>query len=351
MRVVLTGCAGFIGSHLLSALLKRGDTVVGVDNLSTGLKENLRDVERDVGPEAWGRFSFVQDDAGNAMKVSDDSGVRLRPDIDVVYHLAALGSVPRSVELPLGTFRANVVPFGELLEDSRCASVKRFVYASSSSVYGASVSPEKRVGEEGVPLSPYAASKRMCEVLAESYRQAYGMECVGLRFFNVYGPRQRPDGPYAAVIPRWADAMRANEPVEIYGTGFQTRDFTYVDDVVAACLAAAGPLAENAPGVLNVGLGQPVALLKLFDCLKEITAYAAAPVHKSPRAGDVRSSYAENWPARTFLKWEPKYPLLAGLRAMLNVGADGYRWSRLETSRPVYGQDGAVIGRIEVGRE
>jgi UDP-N-acetylglucosamine 4-epimerase len=246
LKIVVTGAAGFIGSHLTHALLKRGHEVIAVDNLWTGSTKNIYEAIHPLPKEAFSRLQFFEEDVRD---------FNLYNKVDYVFHLAALGSVPRSIDRPLQTHQANVDAFFMTLNRARKANVKRFIYASSSSVYGDSLDPLKTEPHIGEQLSPYSASKRINEIYAESFSQAYGFDTLGLRFFNVYGPRQDPHGPYAAVIPKWIDSMKSKKSVEIYGDGNQSRDFTYVKDVVNVCLAAMGAPSDilRSTRVLNVG--------------------------------------------------------------------------------------------------
>ncbi len=233
-RWLVTGAAGFIGSALVEQLLRLGQEVVGIDNLVTGRRENLDDVRRGVGAEAAARFDFIEADIRDL-----EACRRAARGVHLCLHQAALGSVPRSVEDPLASHQANVNGFIHVLLAARDAGVRRVVYASSSSVYGDHPALPKVEDAIGAPLSPYAATKRVDEIYAGVWQRAYGLELIGLRYFNVFGRRQDPDGPYAAVIPRWIKRLAAGEPCVIYGDGSQSRDFCYVDNAVQANLLAA----------------------------------------------------------------------------------------------------------------
>jgi UDP-N-acetylglucosamine 4-epimerase len=310
-RWLVTGAAGFIGSHLLEALLRRGEAVVGLDNLATGAQRNVDDALGALPADARSGLTWL------AADIRDLDACRRAVDgVTHVLHQAALGSVPRSIVDPLTTHAVNVDGFANLLVAAREAGVERFVYASSSSVYGDSPAPQKREGEEGRPLSPYAASKRMNEILAAAFASAYSMHTVGLRYFNVYGPRQDPAGPYAAVIPRWIGALLGMDECRIYGDGETSRDFTYVADVVRANLDAA----ERAPaGVYNIARGERTTLNDLFRRLSaEVSRHQPAgaerePRHEPFRAGDVRNSLADITRARAAFGFAPAVALGEGL--------------------------------------
>ncbi|HEX8011838.1 MAG TPA: SDR family oxidoreductase [Casimicrobiaceae bacterium] len=319
LRWLVTGSAGFIGSHLLEALLGLGQEVVSLDNFATGSRLNLDDVRRAVGEEAWRRHTFLEAD------VIDFSACRRACDgIDIVLHEAALGSVPRSIEDPLRTHAANATGFLNLLVAARDARVRRFVYAGSSSTYGDHPGLPKVEHEIGSPLSPYAVTKYLDELYAQVFERCYGVATVGLRYFNVFGPRQDPEGAYAAVIPRWAAAMLRGAPIVIYGDGETTRDFCYVANVVQANLLAATTLDPAAVGqIYNVAAGGRMSLNELYGVLRELVAerhpeLAIPPaVYESFRAGDVRHSQADISKAQRLLGYEPTHDMRSGLRAAL----------------------------------
>lgn len=282
---LVTGCAGFIGSHLIETLLKLNQKVVGLDNFSAGHPRNLKLVRQAVGEKAWKRFQFIR---GDIRKLSDCyKAFGLKPPhpvpapqhqkfkahksrfkIDIILHQAALGSVPRSIKDPLSTHEVNVTGFVNMLMASRDAGVKRFVYASSSSVYGDSKELPKREDRIGNQLSPYAVSKYANELYAKVFGSCYGLETIGLRYFNVFGPRQDPNGPYAAVIPRWLAAIKKGEPVKIYGDGKTSRDFCYVDNAVQANLLTG--LTKNKKAlnqIYNVACGVRTTLNELYSLI------------------------------------------------------------------------------------
>ncbi|TXF11028.1 SDR family oxidoreductase [Pelomicrobium methylotrophicum] len=318
-RWLVTGCAGFIGSHLVEVLLRYGQHVVGLDNFATGFRRNLDDVRQAVGEADWARFRFIEGDIRDL--AACEHACR---GIDVVLHQAALGSVPRSVEDPLSTHGANVDGFVNMLLAARSAGVKRFVYASSSAVYGDDPRLPKSEGNIGRPLSPYAASKCTNELYADVFARCYGIETVGLRYFNVFGARQDPSGPYAAVIPRWIDEMLGGRPVAIYGDGETTRDFCYIANAVQAnLLAATTRRSEALNQVYNVAVGERTSLNELFSLLRSLLAERFAwvasiePEYRDFRPGDIRHSLADVSKARQLLGYEPTHAVLEGLREAL----------------------------------
>lgn len=312
---LITGVAGFIGSNLLEKLLVLGQPVVGLDNFSTGCPSNLDTVKGLVGDVAWSRFRMIEGDIRD-LKACEEAA----SGVDYVLHQAALGSVPRSITDPVSTHENNVNGFLNMLVASRDAGVKRFVYASSSSVYGDHPGLPKLENEIGNPLSPYAATKYFNEVYADVFARCYGLETIGLRYFNVFGRRQDPEGMYAAVIPLWFKALLRNEPVYINGDGETTRDFCYVDNAVQAnLLAALGNNKKAVNNVYNVAVGERNTLKQLFELIcAEIRKCdpnfkAMDPVYRDFRLGDVRHSLADISRARKLLGYEPKYNLAQGL--------------------------------------
>ena len=298
--VLVTGGAGFIGSHLVDALLARGAQVRVLDNLSTGSRRNLA--------HAAERIDFRLGD------IRDPDAVReAMRGVNRVFHQAALGSVPRSLEDPGTTLDVNVTGTARVFAGARDAGVRRVVYASSSSVYGDSDRLPKREGEEGKPLSPYALSKRMDEELADTFQRCFGMELVGLRYFNVYGPRQNPDGAYAAVIPRFFKAYLGGQPPVIFGDGEQSRDFTFVADAVAANLLASGADASCCGRAYNVAGGRRTTLLELARLVGEAAGSSREPRHAPERSGDVRHSLADLTLSRNTLGYSPEFDLPEGL--------------------------------------
>ncbi len=317
---LVTGSAGFIGSHLVETLLGLEQRVVGLDDFSTGRRENLREIEESVGPDAWKRHRFIE---GSIVQL--DTCRDACRGVDIVLHQAALGSVPRSIADPLATHAANVTGFLNMLVAAREAGVRRFVYASSSSVYGNHEALPKVEGVVGRPLSPYAASKCADELYADAFGRCYAVQTIGLRYFNVFGARQDPEGPYAAVIPRWVRAMLLGQAVEIYGDGKTTRDFCYVANAVQANMLAAltdDPQALNC--VYNVAVGEQTSLQQLFEILRSLLVadrpalHVADPIHRPFREGDVRHSLADIAAARRLLGYEPTHTLAEGLREALS---------------------------------
>ncbi|HMP82478.1 MAG TPA: SDR family oxidoreductase [Verrucomicrobiota bacterium] len=322
-RWLVTGVGGFIGSNLLEALLKLDQSVTGLDNFATGHRRNLDEVQRLVSPQQWNRFHFIEGD------ICDATACRsVCNGVDYVLHQAALGSVPRSMAAPLETHAANVTGFINMLDAARQAGVKRFVYASSSSVYGDHPGLPKVEDKIGEPLSPYAATKLINEIYAATFAKAYGTETIGLRYFNVFGPRQDPEGAYAAVIPKWIASLLRRETVFINGDGQTSRDFCFVENVVQANLLAA--TTENASAVnqvYNIGLGRRTTLNELFTFLntslrrKDASLPDAAPTYRDFRAGDVAHSLADISKARRLLAFEPTHSVDKGL----DLAMDWYR--------------------------
>jgi UDP-N-acetylglucosamine 4-epimerase len=314
-RWLVTGAAGFIGSHLVEALLRAGQRVVGMDNFATGTRENLEDVRGRVGPDCWTRFSLLE---GDITREADCA--KACAGVDYVLHQAALGSVPRSLADPLGSHRANVDGFLNMLVTARDAGVKRFVYASSGSVYGDHPGLPKVEGVEGVPLSPYAVTKQVNELYAGVFARCYGLSCIGLRYFNVFGPRQNPRGPYAAVIPTWVSNLLAGRPCVVNGDGRTSRDFCYVENVVRANLLAALTTNEQAVNtVYNIAVGQQTTLLDLYGLIRErLVPFGPAVRDAVPqfgpfRSGDIRHSLADIAKAVRLLGYAPSHTVAQGL--------------------------------------
>ena len=319
LRWLVTGSAGFIGSQLVEALLGLDQQVVALDNFATGFRRNLDQVRDAVGSTRWQRHRFIEAD------ITDPAACRRACEgADVVLHEAALGSVPRSIEDPLRTHAANATGFLNMLVAARDAGVGRFVYAASSSTYGDHPGLPKVENVIGAPLSPYAVTKYLNELYAGVFGRCYGMATIGLRYFNVFGARQDPEGAYAAVIPRFAAAMLRGDPITINGDGETTRDFCYIDNVVQANLLAATVEDPAAIGqVYNVAVGGRMSLNELHEALRELIARRhpglriAAPVHGDFRAGDVRHSEADIGKATTLLGYRPAWDVRRGLAAAL----------------------------------
>jgi UDP-N-acetylglucosamine 4-epimerase len=307
---LVTGSAGFIGSQLLERLLRLGQQVVSLDNFATGHRANLEEVERLVGPQAWRQHRFIE------ASIVDPAACREAcRGVDIVLHQAALGSVPRSIADPVPTHQTNVTGFVNVLVAARDAKVQRFVYASSSSIYGDDATLPKVEGVTGEPLSPYAASKQANELYADVFARCYGIQTVGLRYFNVFGARQDPEGAYAAVIPRWIRAILSGEPVEVNGDGETSRDFCYIANVVQANLLAG--LAEEPRAlneVYNIAVGENTSLNRLLEILRMLLQKDFQPVYRPFRAGDVRHSLADISLARERLGYAPTHSLTSGLR-------------------------------------
>jgi UDP-N-acetylglucosamine/UDP-N-acetylgalactosamine 4-epimerase len=316
-RWLVTGCAGFIGSNLVEALLRLNQDVVGLDNFSTGYQHNLDAVRALVGPDHWRRFTFIEGDiCDSAICAQAMTG------IDFVLHQAALGSVPRSVEDPVSTNLHNISGFLSVLDQARRANVAGFVYASSSAVYGDDPRLPKQEEQTGRLLSPYAVTKWVNELYADTFSRVYGIGTVGLRYFNVFGARQDPDGAYAAVIPRWTAAMIDDQDVTIFGDGETSRDFSYIANVVQMNLRAALSCRPGEALVSNVAGGDRTTLNQLFDALRDGLSqhqihYARDPVFNDFRVGDIRHSLADLDRARSVLGYSPTHSLRDGLTEAL----------------------------------
>ena len=324
---LITGVAGFIGSNLLETLLKLNQTVVGLDNLSTEDGRNLLQVESLVTPEQWQNFSFIKGD------ICDLAACRNACEgVDHVLHQAALGSVPRSIADPVTTNASNITGFLNMLVAAKDAGVARFVYAASSSTYGDHPGLPKVEDVIGKPLSPYAVTKYVNELYADVFARTYGFKATGLRYFNVFGPRQNPNGAYAAVMPKWFSSMLHNEPVYINGDGETSRDFCYVDNAVEANLLAACTDNEAALGqVYNVAFGEITTLNQLFNLIRDQLAQKVQglkvpdPVYRDFREGDVRYSLADIGKAKRLLGYDPQYSVRAGLEIAASWYIDNLR--------------------------
>lgn len=312
---LITGGAGFVGSNLVRYLMEYGAGEVRVlDNLCEGKIENIQPY---IGKP---NFKFINGDISNA-----DTCMKACEGVDYISHQAALGSVPRSLATPLLTNEANVTGFLNMLTAAKDARVKRFVYASSSSVYGDSQKLPKVEEHIGAPLSPYAASKFVNEVYAGVYALNYGIEVVGLRYFNIFGPNQKPDGPYAAVIPLFMDALLKGESPFINGDGEQSRDFTFVENAVQANVKAMFSQIPGATGrVYNIAFGEKTTINELYFTLKELVGSTIDPTYREARKGDVQDSLADISKAKAYLKYDPKISLKDGLNVTLNWFSDHY---------------------------
>jgi UDP-N-acetylglucosamine 4-epimerase len=322
---LVTGAAGFIGSNLLEALLELDQRVIGLDNFATGKRENLAEVERAVGRARWGRLHFIEGD----IRSLDDCREACQ-SVRYVLHQAALGSVPQSIEDPLAYHASNVTGFLNLRLAARDAGVSRFVYAGSAATYGDHPGLPQQEPHIGRPLSPYGLTKYVDELYAGLFARCYGASSIGLRYFNVFGPRQDPQGAYAAVIPQWVATMIRDEPVHINGDGHTARDFCYVANVVQANLRAAtveDPAAVDQ--VYNIALGEMTTLTQLHTTLRELLAPRyphlrdSQPEHREFRPGDVPLSQADIGKAMHLLGYRPQWRLREGLAQAIEWYAAG----------------------------
>ena len=311
---LITGVAGFIGSNLLETLLALDQNVVGLDNFSTGYQHNLDEVKARVGQEAWRRFCFIEGD----IRVPADCH-RACSGVEYVLHQAALGSVPRSIEDPQTTNANNIDGFLNMLVAARDAGVRRMVYAASSSTYGDHPDLPKVEENIGNPLSPYAVTKLVNELYASVFARTYNFKTIGLRYFNIFGQRQDPDGAYAAVIPKWFASLLKDEPVYINGDGETSRDFCFIENCVQANIMAATAGDEAANNVYNVAFGERTTLNTLYDLIQERVAgehskaALAKPVYRDFRAGDVRHSLANISKAADLIGYQPAFSVRDGL--------------------------------------
>jgi UDP-glucose 4-epimerase len=304
VKYLVTGGAGFIGSHIVTALVERGDAVRVLDNLSTGSKNNLAHLKRGV--------ELVEGDVLNPAQVE-----RAMAGVDIVFHQAAMASVPRSLAEPLASHAACATGTLAVLDAARRLGVRRVVYAGSSSAYGNQPSMSKRETDLPAPLSPYAAAKLAGEAYCQAFYASFGLETVVIRYFNVFGPRQDPNSEYSAVIPKFVVAMLAGKSPTVFGDGIQSRDFTYVTNVVLGNLAAA-ERPEAAGRTFNVACGQQYSLLQLIDSINRALGTKIAPVFAEARAGDVRDSLADITAARASLGYEPTIDFDEGLRRSID---------------------------------
>jgi len=321
-KVLVTGGAGFIGSHLVEAFLEAGAVVKCLDNLVTGSMQNVQDSSR--GRES---FRFIEGD------IRDPDVCREAVDgIEMVFHQAALGSVPRSFENPAETLSSNLSGLAVLYSAAMKAGVERFVYASSSSVYGDSTAEVKREGEEGIPLSPYALSKSAGETLMKIHASSGGPTIIGLRYFNVFGPRQHPEGPYAALIPKFTLSMLKGDTPTIYGDGKQTRDFTFVENVVHSNVAAATVRSIENGKVLNIGRGEATSVQQIYERIKHLISEQTGreptgpPIMAEARSGEPRSSVSDITQAHMALGYEPRVGVDDGLQRTVRWYAEHMDW-------------------------
>jgi UDP-N-acetylglucosamine/UDP-N-acetyl-alpha-D-glucosaminouronate 4-epimerase len=318
---LITGAAGFIGSWLTQALVERGDTVRALDNFSTGKRENL---------EPWrGIIEILEIDLRDAGEVA-----RACEGVETIFHEGALPSVPLSVKDPRTSHTVNIDGTFNLLEGARHAGVKRVIYAASSSAYGNRNPLPQRESMLPGPLSPYAVQKLMGEMYLRSYWEVYGLETVSLRYFNIFGPRQAPDSPYSGVMAKFAKMMLAGEQPTIHGDGEQSRDFTYIENVVQANLRAAAAPAEKVAGrMFNCACGTPYTLNQTYQLMAELTGYKNPPQYGPPREGDIKHSYADITAAREAFGYDPKIGFLEGLQRTV----DWYRGQHEAQSRATVG--------------
>lgn len=304
---LVTGGAGFIGSNLCEAILAMGYSVRCLDNFSTGKRENILDFQDHPG------FSLIEGDIRDF-----DTCLNACQGVDYVLHQAAWGSVPRSIEMPLLYEEINIKGTLNMMEAARTNRVKRFVYASSSSVYGDHPALPKKEGQEGKPLSPYALTKRGNEEYGRLYYELYGLETIGLRYFNVFGKRQDPQGPYAAVIPKFIQMLLNDEAPTIYGDGSQSRDFTYIENVVEANLKACLASGEAAGEVFNIAYGGREYLIDIYRGLCDLLGKAIEPNFGPGRAGDIKHSSADISKARALLAYDPEYDFARGIKLAID---------------------------------
>ena len=315
---LVTGVAGFIGSNLLETLLKLNQKVVGLDNFATGHQHNLDEVQGLVTPEQWANFKFYEGDIRNL-----EDCKKACANVDYVLHQAALGSVPRSIADPITTNAANITGFLNMLVAARDAKVSSFTYAASSSTYGDHPALPKVEKNIGNPLSPYAVTKYVNELYADVFARTYGFKTIGLRYFNVFGKRQDPNGAYAAVIPKWTAAMIAGDDVFINGDGETSRDFCFIENTVQANILAATTQNEEAKNqVYNVAVGDRTTLNDLFNAIKAAlnengVIYTKAPIYREFRAGDVRHSQASIEKIKNLLGYEPQFVISRGIESAM----------------------------------
>ena len=314
---LVTGCAGFIGSNLLETLLLLDQKVVGLDNFATGHQHNLDEVKSQVSASQWQNFNFIEGDIRNLDDCTKAVGT-VKNRVDYILHQAALGSVPRSIADPILTNSANITGFLNMLVAAKEAQVSSFVYAASSSTYGDHPALPKVEENIGKPLSPYAVTKYVNELYADVFSKTYGLNATGLRYFNVFGKRQDPDGAYAAVIPKWTAAMIENKDVIVNGDGETSRDFCFVENAVQANILAATAADSGKNQVYNVALGDRTTLNTLFDSLKNALQnngvdYQKTPTYRDFRAGDVRHSQADISKAKAMIGFQPEFKIQQGI--------------------------------------
>ena len=311
---LITGVAGFIGSNLLESLLLLNQKVVGLDNFATGFQHNLDEVRSVVTAEQWQRFNFIEGDIRNLADCQSACA-----DVDYILHQAGLGSVPRSIADPINTNETNISGFLNMLVAARDAKVASFTYAASSSTYGDHPALPKVEEAIGKPLSPYAVTKYVNELYAEVFARTYGFHTIGLRYFNIFGKRQTPDGAYAAVIPKWTAAMIQGDDVYINGDGDTSRDFNFIENAVQANILAATADDDAKNQVYNVAVGGRTTLNTLFTALKDNLSingidYSQAPIYRDFREGDVRHSQADISKIQSALGYDPQFDVVQGVK-------------------------------------
>ncbi|WP_298906196.1 NAD-dependent epimerase/dehydratase family protein [uncultured Psychrobacter sp.] len=311
---LITGVAGFIGSNLLESLLLLNQKVVGLDNFATGFQHNLDEVQSVVTAEQWQRFNFMEGDIRNLADCQSACA-----DVDYILHQAGLGSVPRSIADPINTNETNISGFLNMLVAARDAKVASFTYAASSSTYGDHPALPKVEEAIGKPLSPYAVTKYVNELYAEVFARTYGFHTIGLRYFNIFGKRQTPDGAYAAVIPKWTAAMIQGDDVYINGDGDTSRDFNFIENAVQANILAATADNDAKNQVYNVAVGGRTTLNTLFTALKDNLSingidYSQAPIYRDFREGDVRHSQADISKIQSALGYDPQFDVVQGIK-------------------------------------
>jgi UDP-N-acetylglucosamine 4-epimerase len=314
---LVTGVSGFIGSNLVEELLKLNQEVVGLDNFSTGFKQNLQDIENNVSSVQWKRFTFLEGDILDASLC-----VQACQGVEFVLHQAALGSVPRSIADPINSNSSNVTGFLNMLVAAKDTNVKRFIYAASSSTYGDHPALPKKEDITGKPLSPYAVTKLVNEIYADVFNHTYQLDSIGLRYFNVFGRRQAINSAYAAVIPEWVGSIINNQDVFINGDGSTSRDFTFIDNVVQAnILSATSKNPDAINKIYNIAAGERTTLIELFQFIsKNIEAFEPRlkpkkPIFRDFREGDVKHSLADISRAKLYLGYEPTHNVEQGIEA------------------------------------
>ena len=306
-KFLVTGAAGFIGSNLVEAILKLGYKVRGLDNFSNGKKENIEEFINNP------HYEFINGDIRDF-----DTCLGACEGVDYILHQAALGSVPRSMKEPLIYEDNNIKGTSNMMEAARQKGIKRFVYASSSSVYGDSTKLPKKEGEEGNVLSPYALTKMVNEQYGKLYTEVYGLECIGLRYFNVFGRRQDPNSQYAAVIPKFIKSLKAGEQVQIYGDGEQSRDFTYIENVIEANLKSCLAPKDACGQAYNIAYGERFTINQMYDLMCKELDIQLKPIYTEPRPGDIKHSLADTSKAQTLLSYDPDWSFKDGFTEAVN---------------------------------